>query len=45
MNGILTILAAATEANGTNLPKIGGTFLHNAFKPNAVVSAPVVASA
>lgn len=32
-NGMFTMLAAATLANGTNLAKIGGTFLHNAFRP------------
>jgi len=40
----LTQLAAATAANGTSLPTIGGIVLVKAFNPRAVTSAPLVAS-
>ena len=40
---MLTQLAAATAAKGTNLPTSGGIFLVREFRPKAVTSAPDVA--
>lgn len=45
MNGRLTQLAAATAANGTNRPKIGGIRRVIEFKNNAVAVADDVAMA
>ena len=42
-SGMLTQLAAATAAKGTNLPIRGGAVLTNELSPRAVTRAPPVA--
>ena len=44
MNGMLMQLAPATAAKGTNLPKMGGSFVTEALSDRAVANAPPVAN-
>ena len=44
MAGTLMQLAAATAANGTKRPTMGGRFFTRRLSPSAVVHAPVVAA-
>lgn len=45
IRGMFTQFAAATAANGTNLPIKGGADLVRWFNPRATATAPVVANA